>query len=335
MQNTNLYMKIDINKISDTWKKISSETNSPGKYSRNIFIDCKILIRASVINQTNTRCVEFIFDKNILNKKKISFKETKGIKVDVEKEDNYEDKLILCIYLKSSAFIDTYLKLLEKIITAIYTIENHESSLHKIITYLSSWRKCFEDEHYDGLSKEEQIGLYGELSFIKEIYSKQISPEKIINYWHGPEGGLHDFKFSDYLVEIKTFSKNKNKIRISNVDQLNYKFFTNLYLGCVEIENNNSGLTLVNLIDDLKNSIFKENHIQEQFNEKLSLYGYLEIHKDNYTNKFLVSNINYYKVKEGFPSILKKDLVEGITDIYYAIELTNCEKFKCSGDFIS
>ena len=38
---------------------------------------------------------------------------------------------------------------------------------------------------------------------------------------------------------------------------------------------------------------------------------------------------------KGFPAILKKDLVEGIADIHYAIELSNCEKFKCSSDFIS
>ena len=83
-------------------------------------------------------------------------------------------------------------------------------------------------------------------------------------------------------------------------------FFTNLYLGCVEIENNNSGLTLVNMIDNLKKSIFNEDQIQQQFDEKLNLYGYLEIHKENYVDKFLANNINYYKVNEGFSCHFKK-----------------------------
>ena len=165
-----------------------------------------------------------------------------------------------------------------------------------------------------------------------EIFSKNIAVEKILEYWQGPVGGLHDFKHPNFLVEIKTFSK--NIIRINNIDQLNHKFFKNLYLGCVEIENSNSGKTVVNLIDELKNSIFKEDQIQGQFDEKLSTYGYLEIHKENYKSKYLINNINYYKVREGFPAILKQELKEGIMDVSYSIELNNCEKFKSSNDFI-
>ena len=81
-----------------------------------------------------------------------------------------------------------------------------------------------------------------------------------MNYWEGPEGGLHDFKFPKFLLEIKTYSKRKNKIKINNLDQLNYKFFSNLYLGCAEIEQNLSGKTLVEIIDDIK-KIFNDNNL--------------------------------------------------------------------------
>ena len=248
---------ININKITETWTKISNEINNPETYSRYIFTDCKTTIRASINKKEKIKSVDFIFDKKLVDQKKINFKETKGIKVSIDYEKSYQDKAILCIHLKNTSFIETYLKLLEKIISAIYNIENQEYSIHKLSTEIINWRKCFEDENYEGLTKEEQIGLYGELSVIDEIYSKNISPENILKYWFGPDRGLHDFKFPNFFLEVKTYSKKQNKIKINNIDQLNYKFYSNLYLGCVEIQIDESGKSLVELITTLQEKIFR------------------------------------------------------------------------------
>ncbi len=335
MQITNLIMKIDINKITETWEKISKETNNPGKYSRNIFIDSKTPIRASVVHDTKFKSVDFFFDEEIANKVNINFKETKGIKVDIDKDNDYKKKLILSIYLKNNSFIDTYLKLLEKIISAIYKIDKQDSSLHKIITHLSSWRKCFEDENYEGLSREEELGLFGELSYIKEIFSKDVSPEEILTYWQGPDRSLHDFKHPNFLVEVKSFSKKNNKIRINNINQLNHNFFKNIYLSCFDIEQNNSGNTITSLINDMKKNIFKDSIVKEKFEEKLNSYGFFEIHQENYLNKFKVNNVSYYKLEEDFPTILPNKIKKGIIDVIFSIELDKCDKFKCNDEFIN
>ena len=71
------------------------------------------------------------------------------------------------------------------------------------------------------------------------------------------------------------------------------------------------------------------------FEEKLNLYGYLDMHKENYKDKLLVTNLNYYKVEEGFPCILKNNLEIGVIDVSFSIELFSCEKFKCKFDFIA
>ena len=41
----------------------------------------------------------------------------------------------------------------------------------KISNLLINWRKCFEDEKYEGLTKEEEIGLFGELTFLNKAIS--------------------------------------------------------------------------------------------------------------------------------------------------------------------
>ncbi len=327
-------MKFDFNKIIDAWKKISSEINNPGKYSRSIFTDCKTPISASVIYENKFKSVNFIFNKTLVNKSNFEFKETKGIKVSFENDEDDKNLLILSIYLKNSSFLDAYENLLEKIITSIYDIDNQKLCFDIISNLLINWRKCFEDEKYEGLTKEEEIGLFGELTFFNKAISKNINSSNILNYWEGPEGGLHDFKFPKFLLEIKTYSKRKNKIKINNLDQLNYKFFSNLYLGCAEIEQNLSGKTLVEIIDDIKKIFNDNNNLKISFEKKLSAYGYFEIHKKNYETKYVANSLLFYKLTNKFPTILKEDLAEGINEVSFSIDINRIKKFVSDENFI-
>ena len=154
-----------------------------------------------------------------------------------------------------------------------------------------------------------------------------------MNYWEGPEGGLHDFKFPKFLLEIKTYSKRKNKIKINNLDQLNYKFFSNLYLGCAEIEQNLSGKTLVEIIDDIKN-FNDNNNLKISFEKKLSAYGYFEIHKKNYETKYVANSLLFYELTNKFPTILKEDLAEGINEVSFSIDINRIKKFVSDENFI-
>ena len=64
---------IDINKITETWTKISNEISSPETYSRYIFTDCKTTIRASINKKEKIKSVDFIFDKKLVAQKKNKF----------------------------------------------------------------------------------------------------------------------------------------------------------------------------------------------------------------------------------------------------------------------
>ena len=47
-----------------------------------------------------------------------------------------------------------------------------------------------------------------------------------------------------------------------------------------------------------------------------------------------MNGVSFFKLEKNFPTILKEDVMEGLIDISYSIELNSCTEFKCSNDFI-
>ena len=321
------------NEIVNTWNDIEQE-NLTGKYSRQIFVQSNNHIKASVVKDQNLRSIDLVFNKEEIASKKLEFKETKGIKVNLEGDKNFSDRLIICIYLKSKSFEDTYLKLIEKIINSIENINLTNEKFNIIINLLSNWRKCFENERYEGLSIEEQIGLIGELIQLEKIIQIGVTQENALSYWKGPDQGIHDFVHPKYTVEVKTTTVKKNKIKINNIKQFDYTFYKNLFLCVVFINKSLDGFTLVELIKKINKDFFEKLNLTNIFNNKLLNLGYLDIHNKFYQDKFNFIKLEYYKVNKNFPTLLPSNCSSFITDLTFNLSLDGCHDFKTNESFL-
>jgi|TARA_B100001964_G_scaffold204365_1_gene234039 hypothetical protein len=322
-------IKINTDEIVKTWQLIEpSIKGDKDKFFRAIFTESKNKIRAAIKGEENFKSVEFVFNKESFKNLDLDFKDTKGIMVRKESEAGYENKLILCIYLKNSVFLDIYLRLVGKIISSIYYLEEERASIQTIYKKLSTWRKCFEDESFGGLTNEEMRGLYAELSYLRKILNENLSTDNAILSWKGPEGGLHDFVHGGCVAEIKSHSKNKEKIRIDNIDQLNYEFYRSLFLASYALENNVNGENLNDLIKIIHNKIGDNQSARSAFDDKLNAYGYYEMHKDKYSQSLKIDDLAIFKLGENFPTILKRELKKGVSDVGFSINISECHEFK-------
>jgi hypothetical protein len=326
-------MNFSIDEITKTWSEIELKKYK-GKYQKSIYTNAKIKINASVIFDQNLRSVDFTFDINKIIEKKINFKETKGIKVDILQHQDFPNLIIICIYLKNLSFLEAYLRLLEKIIFIIYEKEDQQYNFNQISKSLLNWRKCFENESAEGLKLEEQLGLFGELVQLEKIINKGVSKKNSLIYWQGPENGLHDFKHSRFLVEVKTTLNDKEEIVITNIEQFNYVAFNNLYLCVVFFEFKESGPTLTEFIKRIEKNIFYEAEDKLLFNEKLNRAGFFDFQAHNYKTNFVVEKIKYFKILNNFPTILPNSLQKEIKDVKFKISVKNLHLFEVSDEFL-
>ena len=95
---------------------------------------------------------------------------------------------------------------------------------------LISAKDFFEDDNAPRkLTKESQIGLYGEVHVLSKILAKKLDNEGLINSWTGPSK-KHDFTTEKILIEIKSTSGTIHAWQYNNklISGGPYVNFTNL-----------------------------------------------------------------------------------------------------------
>ena len=179
------------------------------------------------------------------------------------------------------------------------------------------------------LTKESQIGLYGEAYVLSKILTKKLTNENAISSWTGPSK-KHDFTTENILIETKTTSTDSKKINTSSNNQIAPIFEKELKLIFLQIKKNINGLSLVDVISNYLEILRTESDIlHNNFLLKLVQCSYFDIHKDEYTEKYLIDKTNYFEVRDNFPYIKKVEIPDEISDlsITYKIDLEKCEDF--------
>src|SRR5262249_35690013 len=85
---------------------------------------------------------------------------------------------------------------------------------------LARWRRFWSLMPRSLLSRSDQIGLFGELWFLRVWLLPHAGPAAI-DRWRGPAGSRHDFEWPGRSMEVKATASTRGLIhRINGVDQL-------------------------------------------------------------------------------------------------------------------
>lgn len=254
----------------------------------------------------------------------IIFDDANGLCCALEKTGYEKNNYYSCI-IKNNQSVnnDIFTMLVADIMICLRKIGDENKYVETLKDRILQWKKFFTDKKSDLLNESMIIGLFGEISFIKDMQEQ--SYKNISLHWNGPLKAAQDFQSEKLAIEIKSSVSNKiSNVGISSLEQLDIGERENLFLLAYQLEADDScGYTLPELIDATLSNMPDAN--RSIFIAKLLCLGYSNEQRNAYTNAYRVVKRNIYNVNDEFPKILRRDIPNAITSVKYNLNLQECE----------
>ena len=204
-----------------------------------------------------------------------------------------------------------------------------------VLAVLERWRRFWASDR-DGLSRDEQLGLVGELWLLLEWLPRLTVAA--VTAWQGPLRGRHDFVTDTVSVEVKATRAATGPVvhRIARLDQLDEPGAGELYLlslravpdplgtagldtllGRARAAATTVGATCAALLDD-----------------RLRAVGVTPADDGRYTEPLRVEMQELYRVGSGFPRLVPATfpggLPAGVVDVAYSVDTSACRPWLVS-----
>lgn len=181
-----------------------------------------------------------------------------------------------------------------------------------------------------GLSREEQIGLFGELVVVLSLARERGAPDAIAA-WRGPSSEEHDFGLEHVDLEVKTTMSERRRHWITSLTQLTPTTGRELQLLSLQITSSalGDGASLADLVELVRSL---PGAPAGQVEQALSRLGWQEWYGDLYRERWrLRTEPAFFVVDDGFPALTLARVqavmpnVERLAEVHYRIELDSLE----------
>ena len=172
------------------------------------------------------------------------------------------------------------------------------------------------------LGPEAEIGLFGELIFLRGVMDAGLPSVVAIEGWVGPLNGIQDFVFGGGAVEVKTTIATAGfPATIGSLDQLDDSIRQPLFLAAVRIRLDPSGMSLPALIEDARTFLGEDPAARHVLNVKLIHAGYLDAVSEHYKRTFAHVSTKVLRVGDGFPRFTRASVPAQVIAVHYELEI--------------
>lgn len=203
-----------------------------------------------------------------------------------------------------------------------------------LLRVLVSWAELFKRRVDDGISKEEVVGLMGELLLLEELITEgRVSLETLIQSWRGPHGDARDIGLNGTRIEVKTQrSTSAMRLRISSLEQLNDRG-DHVFIVLRRISVSDKGRSVLAIADAIQGLLSSSPLAALEFERKLALSGmdsgFAHCHDEYESDERIV-----YAVLLGFPRLIPGKVPDGIVAAEYEIGGHFLEAFRSTWDVL-
>lgn len=248
----------------------------------------------------------------------------------VERVDPFDDgETWLALTRKESGSVELFSAMVCDVVGAMDAeVAGGEVVLLRVLLgRVRAWQE-FMRKGAQALGPEAEIGLIGELSFLRAIIEAGVPASLAVESWVGPLDGIQDFVIGTGAVEAKaTVSSSGFPAKIGSLEQLDNSVRQPLFVAGVRLSQTESGKSLPEFAESVRQGIKGDQEAERLFAERLLAAGYFEEHVGRYPRHFVLAGIRVVEVTEGFPRIVPGMVPSGIRRVIYEIDLD-----KASGD---
>lgn len=324
-------MKYDLEKI---WALLEGEIkhadSSNNRLYRRLNSDKDTGIRLGVVTPGKIR--EILIQINEDEEKSFVLPKWMGMRFDVISLDIQKITRHIRLFLSDREHKSVFSTVCYDIADTLIKVKDPGFRIQELQNCIERWSRFFQKYGTEGLSHEMQRGLFGELSWLRLILSRNMNSTSAIKSWKGCRRNFHDFQYNGRIVEVKTtMTKEPRKVRINNERQLDNRGFDFLYLFILTLQKLDSGgQKLLGLVDEIRAVIKGERSAENLFEIALRDAGFLDVHASLYTDEYKVNKQEIFEVKSGFPRII--ELPNGVGDITYTTTISACSDFELNID---
>ena len=258
-------------------------------------------------------------------------KESTGFSLDaVTLPDELPDTYTLELRLSSAAYSDVFDALLTDVVARVVSSSTEAEAAAALLDQIQRWQRFLSRSAPEGLSRSQQVGLYGELRALIHVIAPAVGTADAIAAWTGPSGTSQDFQLHGSALEVKTTTaKQPQHVRITSERQLDSTGIEALYLSHFSLDDRaGSGETLPDLVASVRD-LASDSNATDALEERLFNSGYIDQHAHRYDEiGYTPRRSRVFRVTTDFPRIVEKHLGAGVGDVHYSIELSACEPFE-------
>lgn len=248
----------------------------------------------------------------------------------VERSDGHWS---LFLKLTRMELADVFALLCEDLVESSRHLARGSSGMKLISRRLANWRRLMEESGNGLLSSAEVRGLVGELLILDCYFLDRLGPIDAVQAWSGPFGSDQDFQMENEAWEVKTMYPDSPSVQISSETQLDSASREiNLTVIPLEEVGGNLGYSLNELVARLRTRMVDEPVARDAFDERLEVLRYMS--RSEYDSpRFKAGKVRTFQVCGKFPRITAKDLIPGVTEVRYKVQLNTCVPYEIATPF--
>ena len=185
--------------------------------------------------------------------------------------------------------LDMFARMVEDILDMLdaYGNMDDQTLFQLFLGRIKAWQEFMSQGRAEVLGPEAEIGLAGELCFLKLLLERGIPAMTVLDGWQGPLNGRHDFLVGFGAIEVKsTVAKQGFPAIVESLEQLDASLASPLFLAGIRFVLDDSGATLSDIVGDLSSRLRNHPETKGKLESLLLRSGFLWAFSDRYTRRF-------------------------------------------------